>query len=133
MRTDPSLDGLTRSFGEETQRKVNTSTVDGRYNRSGLICKELSCGFHCPPYRLNSMMGCSGWMVFLFWVESSHDHRGRAALWASIAPGHLYRRSVNFWLCFYTETSKMLGLGGVLFFWDERANIELGGRGGTRT
>ena len=64
---------------------------------------------------------------------SSHGRRGRAALWASIAPGHLYRRSENFWLCFFTETSKMLGLGGAVFFWDERANIELGGRGGTRT
>ena len=41
-------------------------TVDGKSNQSGLIYKELSCGFHCPPYPLNSMMGCSGWMVFFF-------------------------------------------------------------------
>ena len=45
------------------------------------------------------------WMVFFVWDERSHGHRGRAALWASIAPGHLYRRSVNFSLCFITETS----------------------------
>ena len=37
---------------------------------------------------------------------SSHGRRGRAALCASIAPGHLYRRSVNFSLCFFIETSR---------------------------
>ena len=60
------MDGLTQSFDEKIQPKVDTSTVDGKYNQSGFIWKELSCGFHCPPYPLNSKLGYSGWAVFYF-------------------------------------------------------------------
>ena len=41
-------------------------TVDGKYKQSGFIWKELDCGFHCPPYPLNSMLGSSGRVAFSF-------------------------------------------------------------------
>ena len=65
-----------RSFGEETQRKVNTSTVDGKYKQSGFVWKELNCGFHCPPYPLNSKLGSSGRVVFFFWDERANIELG---------------------------------------------------------
>ena len=54
------MDGLTQSVDEKMQSKVDTSTVDGKYNQSGSIWKELSGGFHCPPYPPNSKLGYSG-------------------------------------------------------------------------
>jgi hypothetical protein len=54
------MDGLTQSVDEKMQSKVDTSTVDGKYNQSGSIWKELNGGFHCPPHPPNSKLGYSG-------------------------------------------------------------------------